>query len=38
METVGEYEFNPREMLGRGGFGVVYRGRHKTVIFDKLSF
>jgi hypothetical protein len=31
MEIIGEYEYNPKDLLGAGGFGKVYRGRHRTV-------
>jgi serine/threonine protein kinase len=34
MGTVGDYEYNSKDVLGQGGFGIVYRGHHKTVIFE----
>lgn len=31
METVGDFEYNPKELIGHGAFAVVFRGRHKKV-------
>lgn len=28
METVGDYEFNPKDLIGHGAFAVVFQGRH----------
>ncbi|KAG5671109.1 hypothetical protein PVAND_001323 [Polypedilum vanderplanki] len=33
METVGEFEYNPKELIGHGAFAVVFRGRHKKKHF-----
>lgn len=30
METIGEYEFSSRDLIGHGAFAVVYRGRIKN--------
>lgn len=32
MEIVGDFEYNPKELIGHGAFAVVFRGRHKKVI------
>lgn len=29
MEIVGDFEYNPKELIGHGAFAVVFRGRHK---------
>ncbi|CAL4075490.1 unnamed protein product [Meganyctiphanes norvegica] len=29
METVGEYEYSTKDLIGHGAFAVVFRGRHK---------
>ncbi|CAO1427240.1 unnamed protein product [Diamesa hyperborea] len=29
MELVGDFEYNPKELIGHGAFAVVFRGRHK---------
>jgi hypothetical protein len=31
METVGNFEFNKKDLIGHGAFAVVFRGRHKEV-------
>jgi hypothetical protein len=36
MEIVGEFEYNPKELIGHGAFAVVFRGRHKKVCTRKL--
>ncbi|XP_043472706.1 serine/threonine-protein kinase unc-51 isoform X1 [Leptopilina heterotoma] len=28
MEIVGDYEYNPKDLIGHGAFAVVYKGRH----------
>lgn len=33
MESVGEFEFNRKDLIGHGSFAVVFKGRHKEVIF-----
>lgn len=45
MELVGDFEYNPKELIGHGAFAVVFRGRHKKVnkkrntnISDKETF
>jgi serine/threonine-protein kinase ULK/ATG1 len=32
MEIVGDFEYNPKELIGHGAFAVVFRGRHKKVM------
>lgn len=36
MEIVGEFEYNPKELIGHGAFAVVFRGRHKKVCTRKF--
>lgn len=36
MEVVGDFEYNPKELIGHGAFAVVFRGRHKKVIIGFL--
>ena len=31
MEIVGDYEYNPKDLIGHGAFAVVYKGRHSKV-------
>lgn len=31
METVGEFEYNTKDLIGHGAFAVVYKGRYKAV-------
>lgn len=37
MEIVGDFEYNPKELIGHGAFAVVFRGRHKKVS-EKIDF
>ncbi|RWS17161.1 serine/threonine-protein kinase unc-51-like protein [Dinothrombium tinctorium] len=30
METIGEFEYDGKEMLGHGAFAIVYKGKHRT--------
>lgn len=30
MEDVGDYQYNPKELIGHGAFAVVFRGRNRT--------
>jgi serine/threonine-protein kinase ULK/ATG1 len=38
MEIVGDFEYNPKELIGHGAFAVVFRGRHKKVIEVDIRF
>ncbi|GAB6031107.1 Serine/threonine-protein kinase [Chamberlinius hualienensis] len=29
MDRVGDYEYNPKDLIGHGAFAVVFKGRHK---------
>ncbi|KAL6427029.1 hypothetical protein ACFW04_009309 [Cataglyphis niger] len=29
MEIIGDYEYNPKDLIGTGAFAVVFRGRHR---------
>ncbi|XP_065159992.1 serine/threonine-protein kinase unc-51 isoform X1 [Atheta coriaria] len=29
METIGDYEYNSKDLIGHGAFAVVFKGRHK---------
>lgn len=31
METVGDFEYNSRDLIGHGAFAVVFKGRHRKV-------
>lgn len=31
METVGDFEYNTKDLIGHGAFAVVYKGRYKSV-------
>jgi NhaP-type Na+/H+ or K+/H+ antiporter len=31
MESVGEFEYNAKDLIGHGAFAVVFKGRHKKV-------
>lgn len=31
MDTVGEFEYNPKDILGHGAFAVVFKGRFAKV-------
>jgi hypothetical protein len=31
METVGEYEYSLKDLIGHGAFAVVFKGRHQFV-------
>lgn len=31
METVGDYEYSSKDLIGHGAFAVVFKGRHKRV-------
>lgn len=37
MEIVGDFEYNPKELIGHGAFAVVFRGRHKKVQNQEMS-
>ena len=34
METIGNYEYRSKDLIGHGAFAVVYRGRTRTVSFN----
>ena len=29
MESIGEYEYSKKDLIGHGAFAVVFKGRHK---------
>lgn len=31
MESVGDFEYNPKDLIGHGAFAVVFKGRQKNV-------
>ena len=31
MESVGDFEYNAKDLIGHGAFAVVFKGRHKKV-------
>lgn len=36
MDSIGNYEYNKKDLIGHGAFAIVYKGRQKAV--NKLSF
>ena len=32
MDSIGNYEYNKKDLIGHGAFAIVYKGRQKTVI------
>lgn len=36
MEEVGEFCYNRKDLIGHGAFAIVYKGRYRTVNFDKF--
>lgn len=30
-ESIGDYEYNSKDLIGHGAFAVVFKGRHKRV-------
>ncbi|RWS29667.1 serine/threonine-protein kinase unc-51-like protein [Leptotrombidium deliense] len=30
METIGDFEYNSKDLIGHGAFAVVFKGRHRT--------
>ena len=38
MEIVGDFEYNPKELIGHGAFAVVFRGRHKKVKYRVFRY
>ena len=36
METIGEFEYSKKDLIGHGAFAVVFKGRQKKVkyVFD----
>lgn len=37
METVGEYEYNTKDLIGHGAFAVVFKGRHKKETYRTVA-
>ncbi|CAG0892641.1 unnamed protein product [Darwinula stevensoni] len=37
METVGEYEYSTKDLIGHGAFAVVFKGRHKQRKQDEVA-
>ena len=31
MDTIGNYEYNKKDLIGHGAFAIVYKGRLKNV-------
>lgn len=31
MEIIGDYEYNPKDLIGHGAFAVVFKGRNRKV-------
>lgn len=32
METVGDFEYSRKDLVGHGAFAVVFKGRHRKVM------
>ena len=37
MDTIGNYEYNKKDLIGHGAFAIVYKGRQKNVKFWNLE-
>ena len=33
MDSIGNFEYNKKDLIGHGAFAIVYKGRHKAVCF-----
>lgn len=38
METVGDFEYSRKDLVGHGAFAVVFKGRHRKVMEGLLCF
>jgi hypothetical protein len=38
MDTIGNFEYNKKDLIGHGAFAIVYKGRHKAVQLYNLIF
>lgn len=38
METVGDFEYSRKDLVGHGAFAVVFKGRHRKVMECLLCF
>ena len=38
MESVGDFEYNAKDLIGHGAFAVVFKGRHKKVKLKTTLF
>lgn len=38
METVGDFEYSRKDLVGHGAFAVVFKGRHRKVNIQALFF
>lgn len=36
MESVGDFEYNKKDLIGHGAFAVVFKGRYKTVSLTEV--
>ena len=37
METVGNYKFNTKDLIGHGAFAVVFKGSFVKVLYHNTS-
>ena len=44
MDSIGNFEYNKKDLIGHGAFAIVYKGRQKTVfiflyifLFEKVT-
>ena len=35
MDSIGNFEYNKKDLIGHGAFAIVYKGRQKQVNFTK---
>lgn len=36
MDSVGEFEYNKKDLIGHGAFAVVFKGRYREVSYFKI--
>lgn len=36
-DSIGDYEYNKKDLIGHGAFAIVYRGRQKSILQNKVA-